>query len=226
MSITTVSISEKFWLNLKKMLDPLCWFPITCSTMMSLSHSFRANPSKCPTSTVASSSAGPTIRSTATPSAVRLRSPIFVFCVLSALVVTCAQAFATNTYDYTGVCPYPNGGKRIDDRWGMWQCECTSYSADKLNERGVPFRWNYKSTNWGSAGHWLSAAKATGTSYSKYPRRGDVAWWSFGHVATVDAVDSYGNVTISEYNWNWNRNYNRRTLKRGTSSYPHYFIHF
>jgi len=133
---------------------------------------------------------------------------------------------ANNSYNYRAVCPYPNGGKKIVDRWGEWECECTSYAADKLNERGVPFRWNYRNVNWEAAGNWIHAANLTRTPYNKMPRRGDVAWWSFGHVAYVDAVDSYGNVTLSEYNWGWNHNYNTRTLKRGTSSYPTYFIHF
>ncbi len=170
--------------------------------------------------------AGASVRSITAWRRKGLRSTVAALAIFSGMVATGPDALAWNSYDYKGVCPSPNGGKQIDDRWGMWECECTSYSADKLNERGVPFRWNYKSTNWGSAGHWLSAAKATGTPYGTYPRRGDVAWWSFGHVAYVDAVDSYGNVTISEYNWSWNRNFNTRTLKRGTSSYPNYFIHF
>ncbi len=155
-----------------------------------------------------------------------LRATVAALAVLSGMAATGPDALAWNSYDYKGVCPSPNGGKRISDRWGMLECECTSYSADKLNERGVPFRWNYKGTSWGSAGNWLTVAKGTGTPYGTSPRRGDVAWWASGHVAYVDAVDSYGNVTISEYNWGNRWNYHTRTIKRGMASFPNFFIHF
>lgn len=155
-----------------------------------------------------------------------LRSTVAALAVFSGTVATVPNALAWNSYDYKGVCPSPSGGRKILDKWYMWTCECTSYAADKLNERGVSFRGGYKNVKWGSAGNWLAAAKATATPYSMSPRRGDVAWWASGHVASVDAVDSYGNVTISEYNWGNRWNYHTRTIKRGTASFPNYFIHF
>jgi surface antigen len=142
------------------------------------------------------------------------------------LAVGIANSLATDSYDYRGVCPTPNGGKQILDKWNEWECECTSYAADKLNERGVPFTSRYKNVRWKSAINWINAATLAGVPYNKTPRRGDVAWFAHGHVAYVEAVDSYGNVTISEYNWGVPHDYHTRTVNRGSKSYPNYFIHF
>ena len=143
------------------------------------------------------------------------------------LAVGIANSLAlTDAYDYRGVCPTPDGGKRILDKWNKWICECTSYVADKLNERGVPFTSRYKNVRWKSAGNWINAATLAGVPYNKTPRIGDVAWFAYGHVAYVGAVDSYGDVTISEYNWGMPHDYHARTVSRGAKAYPNYFIHF
>jgi hypothetical protein len=143
------------------------------------------------------------------------------------LAVGIANSMAlTDVYDYRGVCPTPDGGKQILDKWNFWICECTSYGADKLNDRGVPFTSHYKNTKWGSAKNWINAATACGQPYNKTPRRGDIAWFAYGHVAYVEAVDSYLDVTISEYNFGAPHDYHTRTLKRGSWNYPTYFIHF
>ena len=143
------------------------------------------------------------------------------------LAVGIANSLAlTDTYDYRGVCPTPDGGKRILDKWQFWICECVSYAADKLNERGVPFNDHYKGVTWGSGGNWINAATLAGVPYSKTPRRGDVARIGRNHVAYVEAVDSYGDVTISEYNEANPHDYSTRTIKPGRTGYPSYFIHF
>jgi surface antigen len=142
------------------------------------------------------------------------------------LVVGIANSLAlTDTYDYRGVCPSPDGGQKILDKWQFWTCECVSYAADKLNERGVPFSDHYKGATWKSGGNWINAATAAGVPYSKTPRVGDVAV-RLNHVAYVEAVDSYGDVTVSEYNWvHWN-DYDTRTISWGSTGHPSYFIHF
>jgi hypothetical protein len=143
------------------------------------------------------------------------------------LAVGIANSLAlTDTYDYRGLCPTPDGGKQILDKWQFWICECTSYVADKLNERGVPFSDHYKGVLWKSGGNWINAATAAGVPYSKTPRRGDVARIWQNHVAYVEAVDSLGDVTISEYNAGHPHDYSTRTIKRGSAGYPSYFIHF
>jgi hypothetical protein len=49
-----------------------------------------------------------------------------------------------------------------------------------------------------------------------------VAWWSFGHVAWVEAV-SGGNVTVEEYNYSYTGQYSERTIPAGS---PTGYIHF
>ena len=92
-------------------------------------------------------------------------------CAIIAILACATHARAIDTYNYRGVCPYPNGGKKIHDKWNFWECECTSYAADKLNERGVPFSWAYKNARWGGAVNWVNAAIQTRTPYNKTPRR-------------------------------------------------------
>lgn len=131
------------------------------------------------------------------------------------------NAIAGNTYDYRSSCPQsPN---KVD-KWNFYTCNCTSYDADKLSERGIPFYNYYKGVRWGNASNWINAASQVRVSYNTTPKRGDVAWFSYGHVAFVDYVDGSGNVTISEYNYS-PYSYGERTLKKGSSSYPKYFIH-
>jgi len=143
------------------------------------------------------------------------------------LAVGIANSLAlTDTYIYRGVCPTPDGGKQILDKWNEWICECTSYVADRLNDRGVPFTSRYKNVRWKSAGNWINAATQAGVPYDTTPRIGDIAWFYYGHVAYVEAVDSYGDVTISEYNWGVPHGYHTRTIARGVYAYPKYFIHF
>ena len=142
------------------------------------------------------------------------------------LAVGIANSLATDTYIYRGVCPTPDGGKRILDKWNEWICECTSYVADKLNERGVPFTARYRNVLWSGAINWINSATLAGVPYNTTPQRGDIAWFKYGHVAYVEAVDSYGNVTISEYCFGVPYGYHTRTINRGVYAYPKYFIHF
>lgn len=142
------------------------------------------------------------------------------------LITISGNAMAGNTYNYANNCP-ANGGKGKIDAWQFYQCECVSYGADKLNEKGIAFNNNYKNVKWGSAINWINAAKAARISYNTSPKRGDIAWFSYGHVAYVDSVDSKGNVTLSEYNYSppYGYKYSTRTVKKGSTSYPRYFIH-
>jgi surface antigen len=147
---------------------------------------------------------------------------ILCFLLLFSMALT-GIAISGNTYDYQAYCP-KNGGKMVIDKWSFYQCECTSYAADKLNEKGVKFYNYYKGTKWGWASNWVNAAKSAGISYNTTPKRGDVAWFSYGHVAFVESVDSKQNITISEYNYS-SYKYTTRTISRTASSYPRYFIH-
>ena len=146
------------------------------------------------------------------------------------VVVMIGNALASDTYDYASSCP--QSPDRVD-KWSFYTCECTSYSADKMNEHGVGL-WNYyKGVHWGYARNWKNAAMAARISCTTTPKHRDIAWWApssanhyYGHVAYVESVDSSGNITVSEYNWAKPFDYGTRAIKRGSSSYPQSFIHF
>ncbi|HSP79860.1 MAG TPA: CHAP domain-containing protein [Myxococcaceae bacterium] len=129
----------------------------------------------------------------------------------------------TNTYNYISECPSPSGGRYSYadvDAWNFYKCECTSYAADKLNERGISFHNYYLGVHWGDASNWVNAAQTAGVSVSTTPQVGDVAWWN-GHVAHVDSVNADGSVNISEYNWGNAWDFHKRSNVRAT-----YYIHF
>jgi len=135
------------------------------------------------------------------------------------------SAIAADTYDYASVCPkngYNNSGGKADV-WGMYQCECVSYVADKINELGVPFKnaqpsiysvpnGNYKTDRWSNAEYWADKARSLGISVSTTPTINSVAWWKksssspVGHVAWVESVNADGTVNISEYNAGYPKN--------------------
>jgi len=143
--------------------------------------------------------------------------------VLTLIMAAAGTGIASDTYDYASSCPkYPD---RVD-KWNFYTCECTSYSADKMNEHGVSLNNYYKGVHWGNAGNWINAAKQAGISYNTSPKHRDIAWFSYGHVAYVESVDSSGNITVSEYNYGSRYDYGTRSIKKGSSSYPKYFIHF
>lgn len=109
-----------------------------------------------------------------------------------------------DSYNYSAECPSPAGGRYSSadiDAWRFYKCECTSYAADKLNERGIPFNNSYKGVHWGNASNWKTAAQSAGVIVTTTPRAGDIAWWSSGHVAYVDSVNADGSANVSEYNW-------------------------
>jgi len=152
-----------------------------------------------------------------------------------------ALADIRDTYDYASSCPQsPNK----TDKWGFATCNCTSYAADKMNEHDVHlnnYNWPKKGFHWGNAYEWIKAAQAAqaaklaGITYNTSPKHRDIAWWPasdstkwLGHVAYVESVDSKGNITVSEYNFEHKYDYGHgtRAIKKGSSSYPKYFIHF
>lgn len=143
-----------------------------------------------------------------------------------AMLVFSGTVLARDTYDYDGSCPKsPN----LVDKWKFYTCNCTSYAADKMNEHKVGLTNSYKlpkGKTWGNASNWINAAKQAGISYNSTPKHRDIAWFSNGHVAYVESVDSKGNITVSEYNYCKAYDYCTRSIKKGTSSYPKFFIHF
>ena len=105
------------------------------------------------------------------------------------------------------------------DSWGQYNRECTSFCAWRLHSRNgfeIPWAFGYATT-------WGTHAASLGYAVNSTPAVGSIAWFSFGHVAWVESVNSNSTVTIEEYNYDYNGDYNERTIADSTVSG---FIHF
>ena len=95
------------------------------------------------------------------------------------------------------------------DPWGMYNRECVSYAAWKVQSvKG------YHIYGWGNANQWPGSAASAGFSMGSTPRVHSVAVMSagaYGHVAWVEGV-SGGYVTVSQYNWDYAGHYSEMTV--------------
>ncbi len=147
--------------------------------------------------------------------------------LLSVLSGISFNAYAENGYPYS-VKP----GVYYADKWGFYQCECTSYCAFKLNEVNGIYFHNTAShgERWGNAGNWDDFARSKGITVNSTPAVGSIFYndpytggaGSAGHVAWVSAVNG-DYVSVEEYNWDTAKHaYNTRTvLKSKASGYIH-----
>ena len=115
----------------------------------------------------------------------------------------------------------------VVDPWTMYNRECTSFVAYRLNERNQ----FWLPGGFGNAGNWAERARALGYSVNQMPAAGSVAYFGagasgaswLGHVAWVAAVEG-GRVLIEEYNgWGGPHRYHSRWL---AISEVTAFIHF
>ena len=154
-----------------------------------------------------------------------------LFCLpgLLWLMLSASPAFA-------GVDDYPAKYKNaamdaITDEWAMYNRECTSFAAFRVNKvNGIPFNNSYlqkKGNTWGHAKQWKAAAERAGIRVDGKPVVGDVAWrgnGNHGHVAWVEKVEGT-QVTVEEYNYYTNATggiYGRRTVKVGDGQFDAY----
>ncbi|MBQ1344086.1 MAG: S-layer homology domain-containing protein [Firmicutes bacterium] len=113
----------------------------------------------------------------------------------------------------------------VTDEWRFYNRECVSFVAWCLSSRnGIAFS-NYMNGHWwGNANTWDDTARALGYRVDNTPAVGAVAYWDngyYGHVAWVAAVDG-NNVTIEEYNYDYDGGYHTRTIP---ASEPYGYIH-
>ena len=132
--------------------------------------------------------------------------------VLAASVVTASASHATYAgapavivygYPYAASCPGA-GIAEVVDRWGMYECNCTSYVAWALAA-------NHQRTDWFIRGamdawNWPHVALLAHLTVDRVPTVGAVAVWSevarpFGHVAYVTSVHSPASIDVAEYNF-------------------------
>ncbi len=130
-------------------------------------------------------------------------------------------------YPYAPQCTY---GAHIcrADKWYFFQGQCTSWVAYRLNElNGISFNNYYRQPSgqrWGGAVNWGSAARNAGIPVNGTPALGSVAWYSYGHVAYVEKVNSPTSVVISEMNYDNQNGFRVRTITT-SGGWPTGFIH-
>jgi len=106
---------------------------------------------------------------------------------------------------------------------------CTDFVAWKLQSLGVP---DSKTRGLGNGGEWAANAMGrAGVTVNNVPAYGAAAVMPstsnnpYGHVAFVEAVNSNGTITISEYNYGWGGTYNQRTATAASMGFTQ-FVHF
>lgn len=91
------------------------------------------------------------------------------------------------------------------DRWGMYNRECVSYTAWKVQQT-----YGYMPYGFGNANQWPGNARAAGIATSSTPRENTVAIWNvgyYGHAMWVEAVNSDGSLWVSQYNYDYYGHY-------------------
>jgi len=143
------------------------------------------------------------------------------------VLVLMASFFTSAPPAYAGTDDYPAKWRDIPisstfDTWRMYNRQCTSFVAFRLSSRNgfeMPF--------YNDASGWGEDARARGYRVDTTPAVGAVAWWSYGHLAWVEAVNPNGTVVTEEYNWRVNGvpdgAYHRRTI---AATAPTGYIHF
>jgi surface antigen len=129
-------------------------------------------------------------------------------------------------YPYADPPACTDGGSCVLDKWDFYQGQCTSWVAYRLNQlNGIPFTDSYKGDGtWGDATNWGPHARALGIAVNGTPAVGSVAWYSSGHVAYVEQVNSPISIVISEMNYDFDNGFWVHTITT-SSDWPTSFIH-
>ena len=121
-------------------------------------------------------------------------------------------------YPYSSVCPKQKDA--YADRWGMYICECVSYTAWKVYQTyGYMPYWGGR----GNANQWLRNARAAGYTVSSVPKPGTVGIslnGPYGHAVWVEYV-SGDQVHVSQYNWTRGE-YSEMTVHKGMFQYIYF----
>ncbi len=121
-------------------------------------------------------------------------------------------------YPYSGVCPKQKDA--YADRWGMYICECVSYTAWKVYQTyGYMPYWGGR----GNANRWPANARAAGYTVTSVPKPGAVGIsmsGPYGHAVWVEYV-SGDYVHVSQYNWTRGE-YSEMTVHKGMFQYIYF----
>ncbi len=137
---------------------------------------------------------------------------------ISAVLVTTAVLFTTvfsvsicvsaTSVSFTPRLSAPSGSnsyyyssKNIFYSCGYGMPNCTAYAYGRAYE----ILGSEPNLSWNGAGKWYNDNRSSGAyDYGKTPKVGAIACWSYsggGHVAVVEEIDSYGNMTLSNSAW-------------------------
>jgi surface antigen len=127
---------------------------------------------------------------------------------LFVLGAVCAPATAARTpivygYPYAARCPGAGIGDVVD-RFGMYECNCTSYVAWALSANEQRTDWFIRGSM--DAWNWPHVALLAGLTVDRAPAVGSVVVWPqvarpFGHVAYVTGVHADRTIDVAEYNF-------------------------
>lgn len=106
-------------------------------------------------------------------------------------------------YLYAGHCPGA-GIADVVDRWGLYECNCTSYVAWALTANNQRTDWFIRGAM--DAWNWPHVAQLAGLEVDRNASVGAVAVWPsiappFGHVAYVMGVGARSTIDVAEYNF-------------------------
>jgi surface antigen/peptidoglycan hydrolase CwlO-like protein len=145
---------------------------------------------------------------------------------------TCGGGYPSSATNQSGAhwgCSYPQDSSL--DNWRMDNRECVSYTAFMVSTK-----YGISTSGWGDAYQWISAAESHGYTVDQTPSVGAIAIRDIdysepgdvGHAMYVEAVNGSDNITVDEYNENYNGTFDQRTFS--PSSYDDrggmYYIHF
>lgn len=144
---------------------------------------------------------------------------------------TCGGGYpqtATNSYGTHWGCNYPQDN--TIDNWNMLNRECVSYTAWMVYKN-----YGYSTSGWGNAANWIYEAESHGIPVSQTPHAGDIAIRArdygvpgdVGHAMYVVSARSRYDVTVWEYNRNYDGTFDQRTFDPPVDyGPPVYYLHF
>ncbi|HSX30765.1 MAG TPA: CHAP domain-containing protein [Candidatus Saccharimonadales bacterium] len=113
---------------------------------------------------------------------------------------------------YPAYLDVPHPQDSIVDPWGMYNRECVSYTAWKVQQTyGYMPYWGGQ----GNANEWPGDARRAGIPTGSTPRVNSVAIWdvgAFGHAMWVEAVNPDGSLWVSQYNYDVTGHYSEMAV--------------
>lgn len=108
----------------------------------------------------------------------------------------------------------------VVDNWLMYNRECVSYAAWKVNQVH-----GYNPTGWGNANMWPNAARNAGIPVDGNARVGDVAILfigPYGHAMYVEGVNGDGTINVSQYNADFYGHFSTARVNGSGLTYIHF----